>query len=101
MRIIDLSEFNEVIDWKLVKANVDMVILRMGYRGSTTGVLTWDKKYKEKVKKGYVDQSDLIQDLIQEEKKKGPSEYKDIENKVIAEIVARLQDMANKTIQKN
>lgn len=61
----------------------------------------WDKKYNEKIKKGYVDQSELIQDLIQEEKKKGPSEYKDIENKVIAEIVARLQDMANKTIQKN
>ena len=61
----------------------------------------WDKKYNEKVKKGYVDQSELIQDLIVEEKKKGPAEYKDIENKVIAEIVARLQDMANKTIQKN
>lgn len=47
MRIIDLSEFNEVVDWRLLKANVDMVILRMGYRGSTTGILTYDKHYKE------------------------------------------------------
>ena len=47
MRIIDLSEFNEVVDWGLVRANVDMVILRMGYRGSTSGILTYDKHYKE------------------------------------------------------
>lgn len=47
MRIIDLSEFNEVIDWNLVKANVDMVILRIGYRGSTSGIITYDKMYKE------------------------------------------------------
>lgn len=62
---------------------------------------SWNKKYNEKIKKGYVDQSDLIQDLIVEEKKKSKSDYKEIENKVIAEIVERLQDMANKTIQKN
>lgn len=47
MRIIDLSEFNEVYDWGLLRANVDMVILRMGYRGSTSGILTYDKHYKE------------------------------------------------------
>ena len=27
----------------------------------------WDKKYKEKIKKGYVDQTHLVQDLIQKE----------------------------------
>lgn len=64
-------------------------------------ISSWDKKYNEKIKKGYVDQSDLIQDLIVEEKKKSKSEYKEIENKAIAEIVSRLQDMANQTIQKN
>ena len=40
-------------------------------------------------------------DLVHEEKKKGSKDFKDIENKVIAQIVERLQDMANKTIQKN
>jgi poly [ADP-ribose] polymerase len=68
---------------------------------SSYPISSWNKKYNEKIKKGYVDQSDLIQDLIVEEKKKSKSDYKEIENKVIADIVARLQDMANKTIQKN
>ena len=60
----------------------------------------WDKKYNEKIKKGYVDQTDLVEDLIQVEKTK-KSEYKEIENKVIAEIVERLQAMARKVISEN
>ena len=60
----------------------------------------WDKKYNEKIKKGYVDQTDLVEDLIQVEKTK-KSEYKEIENKVIAEIVERLQAMARKAISEN
>lgn len=61
----------------------------------------WDKKYKEKVKKGYIDQTDLMQDLITEIKPKTQREYIDIENKSIQMIVNKLQDMAKKTIQKN
>ena len=60
----------------------------------------WDSKYNEKIRKGYVDQSDLVEDLIQVEKPK-KSEYKEIENKVIAEIVDRLQAMARKAISDN
>ena len=60
----------------------------------------WDSKYNEKIRKGYVDQSDLVEDLIQVEKTK-KSEYKEIENKVIAEIVDRLQSMARKAISDN
>lgn len=60
----------------------------------------WNKKYNEKIKKGYVDQSDLVEDLIQVEKPKS-SEYKEIENKAIAEIVDRLQSMARKAISEN
>ena len=60
----------------------------------------WDSKYNEKIRKGYVDQSDLVEDLIQVEKPKN-SEYKEIENKVIAEIVDRLQTMARKAISDN
>ena len=59
----------------------------------------WTKKYNEKIAKGYVDQTDLVEDLIQVEKPK--SEYKEIENKVIAEIVERLQSMARKAISEN
>lgn len=61
----------------------------------------WNKKYNEKIKKGYVDQTHLVQDLIQKEKPKGKDGYKEIENKVIAEIVQRLQDMAHQKIQAN
>ena len=60
----------------------------------------WDSKYNEKIRKGYVDQSELVEDLIQVEKPK-QSEYKEIENKVIAEIVERLQLMARKAISEN
>ena len=60
----------------------------------------WESKYNEKIRKGYVDQSDLVEDLIQTEKPK-KSEYREIENKVIAEIVERLQSMARKAISDN
>lgn len=60
----------------------------------------WNSKYNEKVNKGYVDQTDLVKDLISTEKPK-QSQYKEIENKVIAEIVERLQSMAHKAISEN
>lgn len=61
----------------------------------------FQSKYNEKIKKGYVDQTELVQDLISVEKPKKKSEYKEIENHVIAEIVERLQSMAKQTIQEN
>lgn len=60
----------------------------------------WNSKCNEKIRKGYVDQSDLVEDLIQVEKPK-KSEYREIENKAIAEIVERLQAMARKAISDN
>ena len=60
----------------------------------------WQSKYNEKIRKGYIDQSDLVEDLIQVEKPQ-KSEYKEIENRVIAEIVERLQSMARKAISEN
>ena len=38
----------------------------------------WNSKYNEKIRKGYVDQSDLVEDLIRVEKPK-KSEYREIE----------------------
>lgn len=60
----------------------------------------WNTKYNEKIRKGYIDQSDLVEDLIQVEKKTN-SEYKEIENKVISDIVEHLQKMANQAISDN
>lgn len=50
--IVDVSEFNLVTNWSLVKQNVEMMIIRMGYRGSIPGKpefrkITLDKKYRE------------------------------------------------------
>lgn len=59
----------------------------------------WESKYREKIRKGYVDQTDLVSDLIIEEKKN--MGFKEIENRVIAEIVERLQKMAKQTISQN
>ena len=73
--------------------------------GSQTRVYSksqWNAKYNEKIKKGYVDQTALVQDLITVEKpKRKQNEYKAIENPVVAEIVERLQNMARKVIQEN
>ena len=46
-KVIDLSKFNPVDDWDKVKAAVDAVILRLGYRGAHTGTITYDPKYLE------------------------------------------------------
>lgn len=60
----------------------------------------WDSKYNEKIRKGYVDQSELVEDLMSVQKPE-KSRYKEIENKAIAEIVERLQSMARKAISDN
>lgn len=45
--VIDLSKFNPVENWPKVKAAVDAVVLRLGYRGAHTGTITYDPKYLE------------------------------------------------------
>lgn len=42
---IDVSEHQGVIDWETVAANVDFAIIRMGYRGYTSGGLVMDAYY--------------------------------------------------------
>lgn len=61
----------------------------------------WNAKYNEKIRKGYVDQTDLVRDIVSVEKPKGSSVYKPIEDQAIAEIVSRLQAMAKKAIDEN
>ena len=46
-KVIDISQFNNVTNWAKVKATKYPVIIRIGYRGSKTGVITYDPKYKE------------------------------------------------------
>ncbi|MBQ7840402.1 MAG: Ig-like domain-containing protein [Lachnospiraceae bacterium] len=47
---IDISKHNGSIDWNAVKnAGVNYVIIRCGYRGSATGVLVEDPKFKTNI----------------------------------------------------
>ena len=61
----------------------------------------WNKKYNEKLRKGSVDRTDLVEDLIEKEKPSALDGYREIENKAIAEIVSRLQAMAKKAVAEN
>ena len=47
---IDVSKWNGTIDWNAVKASgVQFVIIRCGYRGSTSGVLVEDSKFRSNI----------------------------------------------------
>ena len=46
-KVIDISQFNNVTNWVKVKATGYPVIIRIGYRGSKTGIITYDPRYKE------------------------------------------------------
>lgn len=73
-----------------------------GYQTRTYSISQFDKKYSEKIKKGYEDKTELKSEVVEEvTSNNSQSEYKDIENKIIAEIVNRLQKMAKETIAKN
>ncbi len=48
---IDVSKHNGKIDWKAVKSSgVDFAIIRCGYRGSATGAMIEDPKFRENIK---------------------------------------------------
>lgn len=86
--------------------NGDTWVAEYGRVGSSSQTRTYpksqfEKKYNEKIRKGYVDQTDLVQDLISVEKPKTKPEYRPIDNPVINEIVERLQSMARKVISEN
>ena len=76
---------------------------RVGYEPQkrSYSIGCWNTKYNEKIKKGYVDQSELVEDLITIEKPKTESQWKEITNLSIARIVERLQSMAKKAVSEN
>lgn len=53
-QVIDISQFNTVTDWNALQKTGLPIIIRMGYRGSKTGTITYDplfKTYKQNVEK--------------------------------------------------
>lgn len=63
----------------------------------------WNSQINSKIKKGYVDNSDLMQDVIEdskvEESNNKNDEFSVIKNKSIRDIIKRLFDYANKVVQ--
>lgn len=48
---IDVSKWNEEIDWEAVKeAGIEFAIIRCGYRGASTGALVIDPRYEENIR---------------------------------------------------
>lgn len=45
--IIDVSTHNGIIDWAKVKGNIEVAVIRLGYRGYSKGALAYDARYKE------------------------------------------------------
>ena len=65
----------------------------------TYSLRDWEKKYNEKLSKGYVDRTWLVQDLI--EVQPGSDGYRPILQEPIAEIVRRLREMARQAVAEN
>ena len=62
----------------------------------------FESQIKSKIKKGYVDVTDLKKDLVEEISSTNPeSPYKEIENAAVKAIVEKLQSLARETINKN
>ena len=70
-----------------------------GFQTAYYDMNQWNKKVKEKEKKGYCDNTRLVAEVVVKEKKN--KEYLDIPNQVIASIVSRLQSMARQAIADN
>lgn len=83
----------------------DAIWGRVGGHLTTTNypMSKWNSQYKSKIKKGYIDQTDLMQDIIENSKvetnENNQDEFSLIENKKVRDIIKRLFDYANKSIQ--
>ena len=79
---------------------------RIGGHETTTSypMSKWDSQIKSKLKKGYKDNSDLMQDVIEDNKveekdNNGQDEFSVIKNISVRTIIKRLFDYANKVVQ--
>lgn len=75
-----------------------------GHESTTTYPMSkWDSQINSKLKKGYVSQTHLMTDVIENSKEEEPTEGRDkfsvIENKSVRDIIKRLYDFANKVVQ--
>lgn len=94
--------------YKMAGNGDDTFTVEFGRVGATPQTKTypmskWNSTLSSKLKKGYVDRSDLMQEVIVdskiEDESNGVDEFGLVQNLSIREIIKRLWDYANKTIQ--
>ena len=90
-KIIQTDDNNFTVEYGRIGAG--------GFQTAHYNMSQWNKKVREKEKKGYVDNTRLVAEVVV--KKKKIKEYLDIPNQVIASIVLRLQSMARQAIADN
>lgn len=67
---------------------------------ATYPIRLFEKKYKEKLRKGYVDETDIVKEVVENDDRKDDG-YVPIPEASVRTIVDRLQSMAKKTISEN
>jgi poly [ADP-ribose] polymerase len=68
------------------------------FQTKTYPISKWDSIYNNKTGKGYVDQTDLVKEVLDGSKKSG---YRSISESSVAKLVERLQRMAKQAIKEN
>lgn len=87
-----------------MKEEGDTFTVTYGRIGSSSVTATypmsdWNKKYREKIRKGYVDMTDMVKTAVpQDDEKDG---YKPIDDTVIAEVFRYLQRCSRQVIREN
>lgn len=69
-----------------------------GFQTDNYPIGKWDSQLKSKIKKGYVDQTELVSEIIDSSRKK---EYKEIDDSIISRIVKTLQSFARQSVEEN
>ena len=46
LKVIDISYYNTITNWQSVKTACDAAIIRLGYRGCTSGKIVYDEMFK-------------------------------------------------------
>lgn len=72
-----------------------------GSQTSSYPISLWDKKFKEKIAKGYVDMSAMAKDLFDEESDKSDIDFSSIKNESVADIVKILYDSSRQRVRQN
>lgn len=102
-KLILVSDVNNNKYYDMFENSDDTFTAKYGRIGVTEQTATypinqWQKKFKEKLRKGYVDRTEI---LLEKEESVPTSTLIEIDNKKIAALVQKLQAAANKSISSN